>query len=110
MAKNVKRDNAESLTAIRPKRKDHPESCGKMWIKQNEYDAICDYLNSLSDAQLAHFIKRHKPKEMPGVSWKKGITHYYPVEVRLLVDGGVVHWIAEAILKERGKSRRTRQR
>jgi|SRR5712671_1268415 len=106
MASKVKREDTDFLNTIRPKRKDHPDSRGKKWIKQNEYDAICTYLNSFSDPQLADFIKKHKPKKMPGIGWQKGVTHYYAVQVPLLVDGGVVHWIAKAILEERNKVRR----
>jgi len=101
MLRKAKREKTDSLNQIRPKRKDHPDSRGKKWIKQNEYDAICTYLNSFSDKQLADFIKQNKPKEMPGTSWQKGVTHYHPVRVPLLVDGGVVHWIAKAIIQER---------
>lgn len=94
------------MTEIRPKRNEHSGSRGKKWIKQNEYDAVCSYLNSFSDAQLADFIKKYKPKKMPGLSRQKAVTHYYQVPVPLLVDGGAVHWIATAILQERKKARR----
>jgi hypothetical protein len=103
MASKVKRENTD-LTETRPKRKDHPGSRGTMWIKQNAYDAVCSYLNSLSDAQLANFVKKHKPRALPTTA-RKGVTRYYAVPIPLLVDSGAVHWIAKAILKERSKRR-----
>jgi hypothetical protein len=41
---------------IRPKRKDHKRSSRDAnWIKQNQYDAICAYVN-MSDKSLARFV------------------------------------------------------
>ena len=45
------------IEQIRPKRKDHKRSSRDVnWIKQNQYDAICAYVNDMSDKSLARFV------------------------------------------------------
>ena len=91
-------------TDFRPKRKDHKRESHKLaWIQQNEYDAVCQHLNRQTDASLAKAIKGHKPKKM----WEsKGKIHTDRVEIPIMVDGAVVRWMAQTILRERKANRK----
>lgn len=91
---------------IRPARSEDPRGTADLpWVKPSEYNAATDFLNQLDDPGLAGFIENLE------ADIKKTGTHvdsrgkidsgWSDIPTEVVVDSGVVLWLARMILKTR---------